>query len=171
VAITSTQARLYLDGVIFTNNVSHSTTNLNAAGDIANDPFNPATHTSFNGRVAEAAIWTAALSDEECLALSKRFSPSCLTHRLHDLVLHKDLVRDLNRGIGPALSAVNSPTVIEHPPVLCASIVPQMFPPRVFAAPFRAASAFVDADRTLAGLSATTGAVFGTTQPIGEVSS
>jgi hypothetical protein len=154
VAISSSQARLYLNGVSFTNNASHSSININAAGNIANDPFNPATHTSFNGRIAEAAIWNAALSDEECLALSKRLSPLALTSRLHDLVLYKDLVRDLNRGMGPALTAVNSPTVIEHPPLVCPAVVPQMFPPRVFSAPYRAASGLVDANRALVGLSA-----------------
>jgi hypothetical protein len=170
VAISSSQARLYLNGASFTNNVSHATANINATGDLANDPFNPATHTSFNGLVAEPAIWTAALSDEECLALSKRLSPLALTQRLHDLVLYKDLVRDLNRGIGPALTAVNSPSAIAHPPLIVPSIVPQVFPPRAFSAPFRAASALADANRAVRGCPALAGAALGETHPIGEVS-
>ncbi|MEX2316321.1 MAG: LamG domain-containing protein [Pirellulales bacterium] len=170
VAISSSQARLYLNGASFTNNVSHATANINAAGDLANDPFNPATHTSFNGLVAEAAVWTAALSDEECLTLSKRISPLGLTQRLHDLVLYKDLVRDLNRGIGPALTAVNSPSVSPHPPLICPFVAPQMFPPRAFGAPYRAASAVIDANRTLQGFPALAGAALGVTHPIGEVS-
>ena len=82
VAISSSQARLYLNGTSFTNNVSHSTANINAAGDLARDPLADSSHTSFNGSVAEAAIWTASLTDAECLALSKRVSPLRLTNRL-----------------------------------------------------------------------------------------
>ena len=107
---------------------SHTTANINEAGDLARDPFISPTHTSFNGAVAEAAIWTAALTNDECLALAKRLSPLQLKHRLHSLVLYKDLMRELNRGIGPALSAVNSPSVVPHPPLIYPACRPQPSP-------------------------------------------
>jgi hypothetical protein len=173
-AITSTQARIYLDGASFTNNASHSTVNINASGDVANDPLSPSTHTSFNGLVAEAAIWSVALSHDECLALSKRISPLALANRLHDLVLYKDLIRDLNRGIGPALTAVNSPAVVPHPLLISPSSgrkgrLQQAAPP-TSVAPFRLAMGFIDASRALAGVPATAGAALGLIHPVGEVS-
>lgn len=172
VAIGSSQARLYLNGTSFTNNVSHSTANINAGGDLARDSLVDSSHTSFNGSVAEAAIWSASLTDEECLALSKRVSPLRLTNRLANLVLYKDLMRDLNRGIGPTLTAVNGPTVVPHPPLA----YPQgqtrpIFRPAHFLAPFRASVATAQAGSVMQGEAELAGAAAGTTSPIGEVSS
>lgn len=171
VAISSSQARLYLDGASFTNNVSHSTANINAAGDLARDPLVDSSHTSFNGSVAEAAIWTTSLSDAECLALSKRLSPLQLKSRLHDLVLYKDLLRDLNRGIGPALTAVNAPGVVAHPPMIYpASRLQAMTKPAHFLPPFRLSTATAHANPAKCGCAELVGAAQGTTHPIGEVS-
>lgn len=113
VAISSSQARVYLDGASFTNNVSHSTVALNAAGHVANDPIQDANHTSFNGSIAEPAIWNVSLSDAECLALARRLSPLQLSNRLSNLVMYRDLIRDTTRGFGSELTAVNSPTVTQ----------------------------------------------------------
>ena len=54
----------------FTNNVSHALANINEAGDLARDPFPDAAHTATTA-LAEAAIWTATLSDAECRRLVK----------------------------------------------------------------------------------------------------
>lgn len=171
-SISSSQARLYLDGVSFTNNVSHGTANINAAGDLARDPLIDAFHTSFNGLVAEPAIWTAALDDAECRALSTRISPLCLTNRLHDLVLYKDMTRPLNRGLGPTLTAVNGPGVVAHPPIIYPWNRPQRLirPPR-FVPPYRAFPAVSEPGRVEGGWMEAAGAVQGATVPVGEVSS
>lgn len=171
VAISSSQARLYLDGANFTNNVSHSTANINAAGDLARDPLVDLSHTSFNGSVAEPAIWTASLSDAECLALSKRVSPLLLTNRLQNLVMYKDMIRDLNRGIGPTLTAVNAPSVVAHLPMIYpASRLQAMYRPAHFLPPFRLSTATAHANPVARGCAELVGAAQGTTHPIGEVS-
>ncbi len=175
VAITSTQARLYLNGTLFTNNASHASATINAAGDVANDSIDTTTHTPFNGMIAEAAIWSEALSNDECLALSKRISPLALSNHLHSLVLFKDLVRDLNRGIGPALTAVNGPGVAAHPPLIYPSIGRRLVMPSGTAPPiqppYRVASGLFDANRAVAGAAAITGASrWDFVQPAGVVS-
>lgn len=171
VAISSSQARLYLDGAFFTNNVSHSTVNINASGDLARDPFPDSFHTSFSGSIAEAAIWSAALNDAECLALARRLSPLALKQHVHNLVLYKDLVRDLNRGIGPALTAVNSPAVVPHAPLIYpASRRQPSYSQAHFVPPFRPATAIAQSNLVVRGTAESAGAARGTTQPIGEVS-
>jgi hypothetical protein len=172
VAISSSQARVYLNGVSFTNNVSHSSANINAVGDVARDPLADGNHTSFNGLVAEPAIWTVSLSDAECLALAKRVSPLRLTNRLANLVLYKDMIRDLNRGSGPTLTAVNSPTVVAHPPMIYPSSRQRsMLRSPHFLAPFRMSMATTHGNPVMQGLAEIAGAEQGLTQPIGEVSS
>jgi hypothetical protein len=163
---------VYLDGASFTNNVGHSSVNINAAGDLARDPLADGNHTSFNGLVAEPAIWSASLSDAECLALAKRVSPLALTNRLANLALYKDMIRDLNRGIGPTLTAVNTPTVVAHPPIVYSSGRQRasLRSPR-FLAPFRVSSAATHSNPVMQGLAEIAGAEQGLTQPIGEVSS
>lgn len=170
VAITSTQARLYLGGSSFTNNVSHASVNIDAAGDLGRDPL-PGLAT-FDGAIAEPAIWNVALSDAECRALSLGMSPLALKNHLPNLVLHKDLLRDVNRGRGPALTAAGAPSVVAHPPVRC----PQnrrrkIFAPTRFLSPFHASTVAAHASRVLEGCAALTGAAAGATTPIGEVTS
>jgi hypothetical protein len=172
VAIEASQARLYLDGTLFTNSTSHTSANINATGYLARDPLVSATHTSYNGSIAEAAMWTTALPHAECLVLAKRMSPLLLKNRLHDLIFYKDLVRDADRGIGAALTAVNSPTVAPHPPMIWpqSRLRARMPPPR-FAAPYRLLTGAADAGRTTRGYAAVRGAADGLVLPIAEVSS
>lgn len=172
VAISASQARLYLDGSLFTNNASHASSNINEAGNLARDPFIGPLHTSFEGSIAEAAIWMAALPDAECRALGKRMSPLCLRQRLRDLVLYKDLIRDVNRGVGPVLTAVNAPSVAAHPPqIYPQSRLQSHVPPAHFISPYRSLAAAADANRTLSGGVAIRGAASGVILPVGEVSS
>jgi hypothetical protein len=169
-AITSNQARLYLGANSFTNNVSHSNVTLNAAGDLARDPL--AGLISFDGAIAEPAIWNAALSDAECRALSAGISPLALKHRLHELVMHHDLVRDATRGQGPTLTAANAPTVAPHPSLRYpSSRLRAHFAPLRFNTPYRALTAAAHASCVLASCSTGTGAAAGATIPIGEVHS
>jgi hypothetical protein len=169
VAITSSQARVYLDGASFTNNVSHATANLNAEGHVARDPLS---QTNFDGSIAEPAIWNVSLTDAECRALAKRLSPLRLSNRLANLVMYRDLIRDTSRGFGPALTAVNGPTVAPHPPMCYPqSRLRTMFPPARFLTPFRPSIASAHASPVLQGVAELVGAAQGATQPIGEVSS
>jgi hypothetical protein len=118
-ALTASQARIYLGGVGFTNNAAHTTVNLNDTGYVGRDPFPDANHTTFNGALAEPAIWNVALSDAECLALAKGVSPLALTSRLPNLVMYHDLIRDTSRGVGTTLTPVNGPSASPHPPLRC----------------------------------------------------
>ena len=172
VAISSSQARLYLGGTSYTANVSHATASVNGTGYLAKDPIADGQHVAFSGAIAEAAIWSATLTDAECMALARRVSPFRLTNRLQNLVLYRDLIRDIQRGIGPTLTAVNTPTVAAQPPL----VYPQsrlhgMFTPARFRPPYRLLAAAADANSVVQGCAALVGAVQGLTRPLGEVSS
>lgn len=72
----------------------------------------------FDGYIAEAAIWNAALTDSEVAILAAGFSP--LLVRPASLVFYAPLIRDEDRDIvgGLSLSPQNTPSVTAHPPVL-----------------------------------------------------
>lgn len=108
---TSTSRYAFLNGVKGTQNTADSTpanedrTSIGRSGDST-----PGFH--WNGRIAEAAMWTVSLTDAEIAWLAAGYSPLTLTHRIGSLVLYKDLIRDINRpGIGPTL--VNTGTTVE----------------------------------------------------------
>jgi len=69
-----------------------------------------------NARVAEAAIWTAALTATEILSLNAGASPALV--RPQSLVFYAPLIRDLQdvRG-GLAITNNNGATVVDHPRV------------------------------------------------------
>jgi hypothetical protein len=69
-----------------------------------------------DGRIAEAAIWDAALTDAEIASLAKGFKPYRV--RPQNLIFYVPLVRniaDLRKGV--ALTNNNSATVANHPRV------------------------------------------------------
>ena len=69
-----------------------------------------------SGLMSEAAIWNVALTNAEIASLAKGFSPRRV--RPQSLVFYAPLLRnlqDLRQGL--ALTAVNSPTVANHPRV------------------------------------------------------
>jgi len=68
------------------------------------------------GLLAEVGIWNAALTDDEVVALAKGFSPECI--RPQNLVFYKKLIRKITDGRGPAITAVGSPTVADHPRII-----------------------------------------------------
>jgi hypothetical protein len=170
VAITSSQGRVYLDGVVFTNNASHSSANINDVGYIGRDPF--PSSTTFNGALAEPAIWNVALSDAECVALAKRVSPLALTNRLPNLVMYRDLIRDVSRGTGPAMTPINGPAASSHLPLIWPQSRGRIgYPPANFPAPYRPATRAASASPVWQGSAESTGASAGILSPIGEVSS
>ena len=67
-----------------------------------------------NARVAEAAIWTAALTASDILSLSQGASPALV--RPASLAFYAPLIRDLQdlRG-GLAITNDNGATVADHP--------------------------------------------------------
>lgn len=71
-----------------------------------------------DGRVAEAAIWSAALSAAEVASLGDGFAPPLI--RPDALVAYWPLIRDgdKDRIGGFDLTAVNTPTVGSHPPII-----------------------------------------------------
>jgi hypothetical protein len=131
---------------------------------------NPAYST---GEVAEVAVWSAALSDEEIALLAKGFSPLCLWWRWPSLVLYQDLIRPLNRlAIGPTFTATGSPTIVPHPrsihPATVATGIHELSPMFI---PYRLSAALAHADRVRQGWAALAGTEAGDSYPIGEVSS
>lgn len=71
---------------------------------------------SFNGRVAEAAIWNVALTQAEIQALAKGFSPQLI--RPSALVFYAPLIRELVDLRGGVLTNDNATPVAAHPRVL-----------------------------------------------------
>lgn len=71
-----------------------------------------------SGRIAEAAIWNAALSDAEVAILAAGYSP--LFVRPQNLVAYWPLVRDedQDRVGGYDMTAFNAPTIGPHPPII-----------------------------------------------------
>ena len=71
-----------------------------------------------SGRIAEAAIWNVALSDEEVALLAKRFSP--LFVRPQNLMAYWPLVRDtdIDKVGRYNLTGYNSPGIAEHAPII-----------------------------------------------------
>ncbi len=86
--------------------------------------------------------------------------------------MYRDLIRDTSRGFGPALAAVNGPTVAPHPPMRYpqGKLMPA-FSPAHFLAPFHQSIATAHASPVVQGSAESVGAAQGATQPIGEVSS
>jgi len=72
----------------------------------------------FSGLIAEAAIWSVALTDEEVAVLATGVSP--LLVRPESLVAYWPLIRDTDDDIvgGYSMTPQNAPTVAAHPPVI-----------------------------------------------------
>lgn len=72
----------------------------------------------FSGAIAEAAIWSAALTDAEVAVLGRGYCP--LFVRPQSLVAYWPLIRDPDNDLvgGYNLTPYNSPTVARHAPML-----------------------------------------------------
>ena len=79
---------------------------------------NHATSWPMNGRIAEAAIWDAALTDAEAAILATGIRPIFV--RPQNIVAYWPLVRDQDYDIvgGYDLTVWNNPTIAEHAPVI-----------------------------------------------------
>jgi hypothetical protein len=133
--------------------------------------------TSFDGELAEAAIWFGGGVDEMASQavpmLAAGFSPLCVSPWRSNLVLYQDLIRQPNRpGIGAHLAAAGGPAAAAHPRIALARTAPGIgFRPHVFAPPFRlrrGAGCIAGAD---AAAAAASGVQAGELYSFGEVSS
>jgi hypothetical protein len=115
VAESATLRTLYLNGV------SVGTSTVNAGVPSAYDNvsigsrfFNNSNGVYFNGYIAEAAIYDAALSAEDLSALAKGYSPQFV--RPQNLQFYAPLIRDLTDiRKGVTITNNNTATVIKHP--------------------------------------------------------
>jgi hypothetical protein len=85
-----------------------------------------------SGYIAEAAVWDAALSDDEVAVLADGYSP--LFVKPENLVAYWPLIRDTDDDVvgGYDLTPANAPTVVAHPPQM-----KYPAPPLLFAGPYR----------------------------------
>ena len=74
--------------------------------------------TAVDGRIAELAFWDVELTADEFAALNKGYSPACI--RPANLALYLPLIDDADTDLvsGTVFTAVNSPTVGAHPPII-----------------------------------------------------
>jgi hypothetical protein len=81
----------------------------------------------FSGRLAEVGVWNVALTQAEIDALAAGYSP--LFVRPQSLVFYAPLIRDedFDKVGGLSLTAFNTPTIAEHPPVIYPAQVYQGF--------------------------------------------
>lgn len=68
---------------------------------------------AFLGRMAEVAIWNAALTDQEVASLAQGFTPDQV--RPQSLIGYLPFVRNVQDMIGTAWTTVGSLTVSDHP--------------------------------------------------------
>lgn len=112
---SSTSRTAYLDGVPGTTNTGLSTplsinrTNIGVRQNGAGGRVG-----FFDGRIGEAAIWQAALTTAEIVALASGCSPLRIRPEL--LLAYCDIVRDGRNFKGTAFSNVGSPAAAAHAP-------------------------------------------------------
>jgi len=112
---SSTLRSIYIDGGDKgTNTTDLTPSNINTT-DIGCYMYGGTRGSYWDGSIAEAAIWNAALTDAEVLILSKGISP--LAVRPGNLAFYVPLVRDNDEDIigGLSLTASGSPTIAAHP--------------------------------------------------------
>jgi hypothetical protein len=78
----------------------------------------------FDGRIAEAALWNAALTDAEVASLAAGYSP--LFIRPQSLVAYWPLIRDedQDRIGGYDLTPFNTPSIASHSPIIYPPLLP-----------------------------------------------
>ncbi len=114
VEVTTTDRRVFIDGGSKGTNAANRTpasTDRISIGRVGRaTPFG-----YFSGRIAEAVIWSVALSDTEVALLGKGNSP--LSIQPHNIVSYYPLIRDDDNDLigGADLAAVNTPSIAAHP--------------------------------------------------------
>jgi hypothetical protein len=109
--------RAYIDGGSKgTNSNNQNVSGIDRISIGRNGDSTPANYMS--GRIAEAAIWSAALTDAEVAILAKGYSP--LFVRPQSLVAYWPLIRDedQDRVGGYDLTAYNTPSIAVHLPMI-----------------------------------------------------
>ncbi len=71
------------------------------------------TASSYNGSLAEVAVWNVALDDEEIVSLSKGVKPTMI--RPDKLIAYFPLIRDVYNIINKQTSTVSGTTIVDHP--------------------------------------------------------
>lgn len=124
----------------------------------------------FDGKIAEAAVWNAALDDDEIALLAAGFSPLALERRLGNLVLYQDFIRYPNRpGVGPPMSVAGTLGTTEHVRLVRPGIARnQSYRPDLLE-PYALALGQSESSTAEIGQLTLTGAVEGSTYPFGEV--
>ena len=88
-----------------------------------------------SGRIAEAAIWNVALTDDEVASLAEGYSP--LFIKPENLVAYWPLVRDTDNDVvgGYNMTAVNTPSIMRHPPQIMGRAVVSIGAPTAIVPP------------------------------------
>lgn len=117
IAAATNDRRVFIDGG--SKGTDTSTTDVaigNSSISIGAWRANGSTFNPFNGRLAEAGIWTVALTDEEVLSLARGMSP--LLVRPQSLVFYAPIVRGLGDVKGGLTLTASGATVATHPRVI-----------------------------------------------------
>lgn len=112
---SSTSRTIYLDGGNSGSDTTSSTPSSAALNrtTVGTQWRNQARENFANARVAEVAVWNAALNATEAAALAKGIRPSLV--RPQSLVFYAPLIRDVIDVRGGVSLTASSTTVIEHP--------------------------------------------------------
>lgn len=117
VEAASNDHSVYLDGGnVGTNTVSRAPTGVDRTSIGRHGAATPGQY--MGGRLAECGIWNAALNADEISSLAAGYSP--LFVRPQSLVAYWPLIRDedQDRVGGFDLTAFNTPTISDHPPII-----------------------------------------------------
>lgn len=111
---SSTDRRAFIDGGSKgTNATSNSWPSFINRTLIGQRRANGAYSQGMDGRIMEAAIWNAELSDDDVYSLSRGYSPRFIVPK--NLVFYAPMIRDvIDLARGRALTATGSQVVIEH---------------------------------------------------------
>jgi hypothetical protein len=123
----TTYRALYLDGALVDSDSTSRTSITDTSYDLwlaaEHRSDSPNHHNHLDGQLADLGIWPVALTAAEVGALAAGFSPLLIRPQSH--VLYSPLIRDEDQDLigGRTWTAVNSPTVDAHPPILRPSLV------------------------------------------------
>lgn len=134
VFVDATDRRVYLNGGNKGTNATACSPDDLDRTNVSGYQFGGSVVDEFSGRLAEAAIWNATLSDAEAAILATGFSP--LFVRPQNLVAYWPLIRDedQDRVSGYDLTAYNTPSIAPHPPIIYPA-PPIFYPPATGAPP------------------------------------
>lgn len=176
VAITSQPGtngwKLYINGQLVHQESGHSTISFRT-GDWRLGRSGSSGQYYFEGAIAEVAIWNVALTGDEVASLARGFVATIFTHRLANLVIYQDLVRQLDRpGFGASVAASGGTSIARHPPIFAprgATCITEHYFPWLL--PITTAVGQAELAGSVSGDSFVPGADIGSVVPAGEVAS